>query len=160
MTQLEPYQPPQDAVGFPLRLDVNGQTYVLVQGDHNQTIQPHHQPPIQYGPRLNGVQQIWTPQGYRPAQDIMPYQSDRPYHAHPGHPPWLRNHYTRGTGMIVGGAAIGVVLLCAGIAFFAVVTWVMAHAIQIGMALLSGFVGLMILLAGITKMRHGHPMRR
>jgi predicted phage tail protein len=143
MTVIEPYRRPEEAIGYPLRLEVNGQTYILAQGEH-QVIPAA----VPQGPVVNGVQHIWTPHGYQP------------YHAHAAHPPWLRNHYTRGTGILIGAACIGVVLFVAAAALFAVVSWALANLMAIGVTLLMLFVGVMVLLGGLTKARHGHPMRR
>lgn len=148
MTQIEPYRPPPDATAFPLRLEVNGATYVLAQGDGHQLDAYGYQQTARL-PVLNGVPQTWTPNGYQP------------YHAHPASPPWLRNHYTRGTGLLIGAACIGTVLAVVAIAIYAVVVAAIAHALAIGVALLVVFVGLMILLrGGLAYSRHGHPIPR
>jgi hypothetical protein len=151
MTQIEPYRRPEEAIGYPLRLEVNGQTYVLAQGEHQivpAQSQNHYPPAVPQGPVVNGVQHIWTPHGYQP------------YHAHAAHPPWLRNHYTRGAGTLIGAACIGVVLFVAAAALFKVVSWALANLMAIGVTLLMLFVGVMILLGGLAKARHEHPMRR
>lgn len=164
MATIEPYQPPRDATAFPLRLDVNGATYVLAQGDGHQVDEFGYRQTLQHpiGPVVSGVQYARTAQGYRPLHEAQAqgYMSPAPYHVDPGHPPWLRNHYTRGTGILIGASAIGVVLFIAAAALYAIVTWALANLMAIGGAIILIFVGLMILLGGITKARHGHKPGR
>lgn len=148
MTQIEPYRPVQHQLPEPPSMfELGGHRYMLVPQEQQPAVSVPA-PSMPAGPRINGVLHTWTPQGYQP------YQA--PYHAHPAHPPWLRNHYSRGTGFLVAAGAIGLVLACVAIAFYAVIIAVMAHALAIGLTLVMVLVGVLILMGGVTKMRHGH----
>lgn len=162
MTQIEPYRPPAEATAYPLKLEVNGATYVLAQGDGHQVVDSYRQTYIQpaqapVGPVLNGVQQVWTPQGYVPSQYAA---VQAPYHAHPANPPWLRNHYTRATGILIGAACIGTVLFIVIAALLTLVTWAMANLMTIALTIIMVFFGGMMLLGKLASARHGHPIRR
>lgn len=147
MTQIEPYRPVQQQLPEPPSMfELGGHKYMLVPQDQQAVV------PTPKLTHINGVPHSWTPNGYQPYQP--------PYHAHPAHPPWMRNHYTRGTGFLVAAAGIGLVLTCVGIAFYAVVVAVLANALAIGLTLVMVLIGTLILMGGITKMRHGHRPTR
>ena len=157
MTQaIQPYkEPPQQLPGPPTEFNLGGHKYMLVPTEQPQLPAAHQ------GPVINGVPHIFGPQGYRPmheaqAQGYVP----TPYHAHSAHPPWLRNHYTRSTGILIGAACIGVVLFIVFAALFALVTWALANLMSIAVTVIVIFFGGTIILGKMASMRHGHPIRR
>lgn len=151
---IQPYQDtPNQLPGPPTEFNLGGNKYVLVPAEQQAPVVPHMSMP--HGPIINGVLHVPGPNGYQPYQ--IP---QAPYHAHPGHPPWLRNHYTRGTGFLIGAACNGVVLFIVAAALFAIVTWAMANLLAIGITVLVVFFGGMAILGKIASMKHGHPMRR
>lgn len=149
MTQaVQPYQePPRELPHPPTEFNLGGHRYVLIPTEQSPLPVPQHQ-----GPVINGIPHVPGPHGYQP------YRA--PYHAHPANPPWLRNHYTRGTGILIGAACIGVVLFIVTAALFTLVTWALANLMAIAVTVVIVFFGGLILLGKLASVRHGHPIRR
>lgn len=156
---IQPYQgAPTQLPGPPTEFNLGGNKYVLVPAEQQAPVVPYQHP---QGPIVSGVPHVMTHEGYRPvhqAQALGYFQA--PYHAHPAHPPWLRNHYTRGTGFLIGAACIGVVLFIVTAALYALAVWAVAHLMAIAFAILMIFFGGMILLGRLATAKHGHPIRR
>lgn len=159
---LDRFRPPQDAVSaVPLTMVVNGEQYVLASAGQQRsgelstqdnTLQ-HHVPSgvIAY----NGEPHIMTPNGIAPYRPVSPYSPD------PGQVPrWIKHPYSRGLSIFAGAAILGVFLLCLGIALYALVNVVIAHAFAIGLTIVAVFLGGLMLLGALTKSRHGYAPRR
>src|SRR5581483_5227656 len=90
-----------------------------------------------------------------------------PYHQYQAHYlalaanlPWIRNHYTRGTGILIAAGCIGAVLFIVAAALFTLVTWALANLMAIGVTVIIVFFGGLVLLGKLASARHGHPIRR
>jgi hypothetical protein len=155
------YQEPATQLpGPPTEFNLGGNKYVLVSPEQQAPVVPyqHHQ-----GPVIGGVPYVMTHEGYRPihqAHSLGYGHGPAPYHAHSAHPPWLRNHYTRGTGILIGAACIGTVIFIVIAALFTLATWALAHLMAIALTVLSIFFGGLILLGKLASARHGHPIRK
>lgn len=118
----------------------------------------HHQ-----GPVIGGVPYVMTHEGYRPvhqAQALGYSHNPAPYHAHAAHPPWMRNHYTRSTGILIGAACIGTVLFIVVASLYTLAVWAVAHLMAIAFTVIFVFFGGMVLLGKLATARHGHPIKR
>jgi len=147
---VQPYQePPSQLPVPPTEFNLGGHRYVLVTASETQQAPAPYQ---HQGPIINGVPHVPGPHGYQP------YQA--PYHAHPANPPWLRNHYTRGTGILIAAGCIGAVLFIVAAALFTLVTWALANLMAIAVTVIIVFFGGLVLLGKLASARHGHPIRR
>lgn len=155
--QIEPYQ--QEVITpIPTMVTVAGETYVLASRDGQAQNLPvpaaqqhalQHQVPRTEIAHINGVEHIRTAEGWRP------------YAANPGQvPAWIKHPYTKGYGMLVGAAAMGVSLVVLAIALYAVVIAALAHALAIGLVVVVVFVGGLVFMGQLTKARHGHAPPR
>lgn len=156
---LDRYRPPQDPVSaVPLTMIVNGEQYVLASAGQQRSGElavqdnslQHRLPQGTFN--YNGEPHVLTPTG------VMPYGA--PTLSSTIYPLWMRSAYTRGFGLFGAAAIVGVILICLGIALYAVVTTVIANAFAIGMTLIAIVVGGFVFLGALTKSRHGYDPRR
>lgn len=136
---------------------VNGEQYVLASAGQQRSGElavqdnslQHRLPQGTFN--YNGEPHVLTPTG------VMPYGA--PTQSSTIYPLWMRSAYTRGFGLFGAAAIVGVILICLGIALYAVVTAVIANAFAIGMTLVALVVGAFVFLGALTKLRHGHRRR-
>ncbi len=159
--QVEPYS--QEVITpIPTTVVVGGEQYILAsQGRPAQNLpvpaaQQHnlqHQVPRSDVARINGVEHLRTAEGWRPLPS--------PYAPDPSQvPSWLKHPYTKGYGLLVAAAVMGVLTFIIGAALFAVVTLALANLVAIGTTILLIFVGGLVFMAFLTKARHGHAPSR
>jgi hypothetical protein len=104
-----------------------------------------------------------THEGYRPihqAQALGYSHGPAPYHASPWAPPWVKNHYTRTMGILIGGSTFAIVIAVLGIGAYAIVSAAVHAAFMIGMVMFTFFIGTLMFLGALTRVKHGHKPGR
>jgi hypothetical protein len=155
--QIEPYQQQEVITPIPTVVTVAGETYVLASRSGQMQNLPipaaqqhalqHHVPRAEVA-HINGVEHVRTAEGWRPIGSTSPG------------PTWIKHPYTKGYGMLIGAAAMGVSLVVLAIALYAVVMAAVAHAFAIGLVVIVVFVGGLVFMGQLTKARHGHAPSR
>jgi hypothetical protein len=155
---LEPYRPPQEVITpIPTTITVAGETYILAPRDGQSQNLPipvaqqhalqHHVPRAEVA-HINGVEHIRTAEGWRPMPSAGAASA------------WIKHPYTKGYGMFVAAAAMGVSLAVLAIGLYAVIMVAVANALAIGLVIIVIFVGGLVFMGQLTKARHGHAPSR